>query len=272
VSPKRWARHNEELLLALAAATPVAAGVLLGLAQVEIPDATMWDEPSDPLTVITVAIVGLAALYGLGQVIAKPVTARRAERDAKVAAAKLKLADQCRKALVPINEHFPNVRLRQIGVHVWKVADDGSQLVPLEKYTADQARIESPLKWTPGRGVVGLAWQNRVPIAETGLKERAKRARAATDEDWAALDSRKRLGLDREDFIVAESGFEAILACPLFAESGPAEEADPPVLGVFAVDFRVEVEKGRLLGLGGEQDFEDVLGCCEEVLRELPRA
>ena len=261
---KRWARRHEASLLAVGAATPVVAGVLLGLAQVEIPNATMWDEPSDPLTVVTVVAVGIAALYGVFQAFTQPMRARAA----RVAEAKLELAEQCREALVPINDRFPEVRLSQIGVHVWKVTDDGSQLEPVEKYTAGQRRTETPLKWTPGRGVAGLAWQDRNPVSRVGLQTSRAEANEMTEEKWAELDSRARLGLDQEQFVTA-SKFDAILACPLYAADEAGVTGDPPVLGVFTVDFMVGVDKDALDDLPNVPAFDRVVSSCEDSLRKM---
>ena len=244
----------------------LGATVGLGAAQLGFPEKWLWDESGDGPVLATIGAVIGSAAYG----VFKLFDDRTLAKQARLTEQAENVERLCRKAFVPINETLPRVPVGKIGVHVWRVANDQSQLLRLHKYTMEQERLEMGFVWTPGRGALGLAWDGRAPIAVTHLSALVARANRMGAADFDALPARERCGLRRTD-LVGGSRYEAILAVPLFAAESAAGADDPAVLGLVSVDLMQDVDEGDLQRLLKHPDFSSFLGTCQNYLRWLAR-
>ena len=131
----------------------------------------------------------------------------------------------------------------------------------------DRQRPETGLRWTEGRGAIGMAWRTGEVQLVTGFGAVVEQARNPDDDAFLHdLSEDERTGLTRREVLQAPH-YEAMLAYPLRGEPEP-DEVDPPVVGILSVDFKVDVDQADLDRLLEDDDFGDVLGSCENYLRE----
>lgn len=213
-----------------------------------IPDGTWWDDGRDPAIWVTALIVAGAFAYGVAQLVAAPNAARERVRSDLEALA--------RRAFVPINQHLPDVPINRLGVHIWTT--DGDELKRLIKYTMEQQRVETPIRWRRGKGVIGVAWDAGSSLTAdlTELYELAEAGGAAFD----ALEERFRYGLSRDE-IRKGNQYKSISAYPLTGTNVD------DVIGVLSVDCAVANQARQLDALSSDRTFQDVLGSCESALR-----
>jgi hypothetical protein len=215
-----------------------------------IPNGKWWDAPGDPAVWITTILCAAAVVYNVLQLVGAP--------DEERATIKLDIEQLARRTFVYINRHLPNVRINQLGVHVWTT--DGDRLKRLVKYTMEQQRATTPITWTRGKGVIGLAWrQKRNLIAD--LTDIYAKADTLDPAAFEALDPEERYGLSAAE-IRSGGRYKSVLACPL-----TDEQRENEVIGVLSVDCSVVVPSAALEALLYDREFQDVLGSCESALR-----
>lgn len=222
--------------------------ILALLGQQGIPQGSWWDSPWDPIVLLTI-VTGLATVWAgfTALTSAQHVLRREVEADLRRIA---------RRALGPLNRKLPDVPITDLGVHVWIVAD--GRLKRLVKYTIEHQRARTPIQWTPGKGVIGVAWIQKQPLT-ANLEELYKEADQLTPEQFNALASEHRYGLSHAEVRVGQ-GYRSVLAYPL------TDSADA-VIGVLSVDCRADGQSAKLSELLADRDFQDVLGTCEAALR-----
>jgi hypothetical protein len=224
--------------------------VLFG-AQQGIPNGSWWDEAGDPAVWLTILLCAAAVVFGVQSVI----RARESER----AILEQDLRQLTRRAFVPINAKLPTVRINQLGVHIWVV--DGDHLKRLVRFTMEQSRARTPITWTSGKGVIGLAWRQGAPLI-ADLTDIYAKADALDDAAFDALDPDKRYGLSAEE-VRKGVRYKSVLAYPL-----TDDKKDNEVIGILSVDCAVPVPTAKLEALLHDRAFQDVLGSCESSLRE----
>lgn len=221
---------------------------LILFGQKGIPSGKWWDDVSDPAVLCT-GLIGVGALangvYGI-------VTAAEQGR----LEIKADLQQLARRAFVPINAHLAEVPINRLGVHIWMTR--GDRLERLVKYTMEQQRVATPMRWIRGKGVLGVAWATVTPLtAELGhLYAEAEQLDAAS---FNALEPGYRYGLSRDE-VLRGTRYKSVLAHPLADEDGE-------VIGILSVDCGVEGHGRQLAALLDDRAFQDVLGSCEIALR-----
>lgn len=229
--------------------------LLLLLPKAEIPSATAWDDARDPFVVVTIIVLGLAALYGIFKAIDEGKTdsaAASLERQASLAATL--------KTVYPIvNRTFRNVPIDEIGIHIWAVDATHGVLRRVEKSLMQGNRDELPIKWEKGTGAIGQAWERLDHVARD-LTELIDAAKDPDPARFEALDDDTKLGMTRED-VRRSAHYKAVLAVPLSIQ--PSSTAESEIVGVLSIDFGRSVNEGKLDALAHDQRFRDVRGSCE---------
>jgi hypothetical protein len=221
--------------------------ILVVLAQGGIPSGTWWDQGWDvPVLIAVLAGIGTVA-EGI-----RALTAAGAREREETEADLRRLA---RRALGPINSLLPNVPIVELGVHIW-VTDD-NRLKRLVKYTIEQQRAQTPIRWCRGKGVIGVAWDSGAPLT-ADLTELYAEADRLSPHEFDALDPEHRYGLTHAEVRVG-GRYRTVLAHPL--------TADGDVIGVLSVDCAADGQRDQLDKLLRDRAFQDVLGSCEAALQ-----
>jgi hypothetical protein len=126
------------------------------------------------------------------------------------------------------------------------------------KYTMEQQRVETPIAWRRGKGVIGVAWE-QISAVVADLTEMYATLERDGPEAFGARDEGFRYGLSAEE-VVRGGHYKSVLAYPL-------TNVDNDVIGVISVDCTVPDQTHRLSALLEDRGFNDVLGACESALR-----
>jgi hypothetical protein len=230
------------------ATTVVLFPFLIVAAQQGIPNGTWWDEAVDPPVWFTVLVALGAIVYGIDGI-------RREARDEREQIIG-DLERLARRAFVPINAKLPSVPIGDLGVHIWQVR--GGRLDRLVKYTMEHQRMSTPITWTRGKGVIGVAWQRKTSLTAE-LNDLYEEAKGTDDATFDAGDPDHRYGLIRSE-VLSGTHYKGVLAVPLSGVGGD-------VIGVLSVDCSVVGQRQALEQLLDDRAFQDVLGACEITLR-----
>lgn len=183
------------------------------------------------------------------------VRARRGRRNTE-------LEDACRHVAGYIDEHCPEVHLREVGVHIWTVAGP-----PFARYLRRSGsfllggqRARSGIRWMKGKGVVGFAWAERMKKIKD-IEE--IRARARSEEQFDALADEEKLGLTWAEFQQTPN-YQTVCANPLYRRDNSSSR--PDVRGVLAIDFLGRGHCQELDKATDDPRFASVVGVCESAL------
>ena len=160
----------------------VAATGALALAHsAEFPNEEDWSK-GHPLPLVQ---VGAGILLVLTQVVLV-VKGRKGQRNRELEAA-------CRQVAAYIDEHCPNLPLREVGVHIWTVAGPpcAKHLRRSGSFLLSGDRARSGIRWTKGKGVVGSAWAKRIRVVRD-LDEIAKVHWSPSEETEMTPDKRAK--------------------------------------------------------------------------------
>ena len=82
--------------------------------------------------------------------------------------------------VIPIDAHLPAVRINRLGVHIWTT--HGNDLRRMIKFRMEYKRVDAPIEWCRGNGVLGVAWERgrRVTADLSALYEEAEKMDPAT--------------------------------------------------------------------------------------------
>lgn len=192
------------------------------------------------------------ALLGLTQ-LAVMVSDRRSRRNKE-------LEDACQLVAAFIDEQCPNVRLREVGVHIWTTAGP-----PFARYLKRSGsfllagdRERSGIVWAKGKGVVGAAWEQRRRITRDIDEIRYKATSQAAYEGLPAVD---RMELSWDEFRKTPR-YSAISGSPLYRRNGDGSL----IRGIVAIDFLEGGHFDELLKATNSPEFADVIGVCETSL------
>jgi hypothetical protein len=232
-------------LLLTAAATGLAAAHSSNL-----PDATAWTA-GHPLPVAQVLAVAMLVLAQVG-VVARDRGQRRNRE----------LEDACREVAAYVDEQCPGLLLREVGVHIWTVAGTpfGRHLRRSGSFLLTGTRARSGIRWTQGRGVVGLAWRLKTRVIRD--LERTRKA-ARSEQTFTALAAEDRLGLTWEEFVRTRQ-YEAVFAHPLFSRRETS--AAPNVRGILTIDLTCTGHFEELRSAVDSSGFAPIVGLCETAL------
>lgn len=214
----------------------------------EFPSANAWSK-GHPLLFIQ---FGFFALLGLTQ-LAVLIWERRSRRNQELQAA-------CQSVAAFVDEHCPNVRLREVGVHIWTVGGP-----PFARYLRRSGsfllageRERSGIVWTRGKGVVGAAWEEGRRITRD---IDAIRERAISKVAYDSLPAEDTMGLSWSEFQKTPR-YSAVSGSPLFRRTGDVSK----VRGVVAIDFLERGHFEELVSATENPGFADVIGVCETSL------
>jgi hypothetical protein len=174
------------------------------------------------------------------------------------------LEDACREVAACIDEQCPSLPLREVGVHIWEVAG-----LPFARHLRRSGsflllsnRARSGIRWTKGKGVVGVAWQKERRI----IKDiEAIRTNATSEESYAALPEDERLGLSWEEFVKTPR-YQIVRANPLYNRGN--SNAKPTVRGVVAVDVAQSGHFEEVNKATESRKFASVIGLCETAFED----
>jgi hypothetical protein len=224
-----------------------AAAVLAAAHSANLPSANAWAS-HHLLPLVQIGAVALWLITQAGRVVAS----RRGKRNQE-------LEDACRAVAAFVDERCPGLPLSEVGVHIWQVSVFGRHLRRAGTFLLIGNRARSGIRWTRGKGVVGLAWEEERVVMKD-LEE--VRARARTADQYAELPASDRLGLTWDEFRKTPR-YRAVYARPLFSRDGRS----PVVKGVIAIDLLCEGHFDELARATEGSGFDGVLGVCESALR-----
>jgi hypothetical protein len=230
----------------------IAAFVFLllsgGLALVhsaEWPSGSAWSK-GHPLLLAQLLVF---VLLGLTQ-LAMLISGRRAQRSEGREKA-------CQLVAAYVDEHCPQVQLRNVGVHIWTVSGP-----PFARYLKRSGnfllageRERSGIVWVKGKGVVGATWEEGRPITRD---IDAIRDKAVSRGAYEALGREDTMNLSWEEF-GRTPHYRAISGIPLYRRAG----AGSAVCGVVAIDFLEPGHFRELEEAVGDPAFAYVVGVCE---------
>lgn len=216
----------------------------------DFPEVSAWSR-GHPLPAIQIAAVVLLVLVQAGTV----ARVRRSQRNRE-------LEDACREVAAYVDEQCPALPLRDVGIHIWNVAGPpfASHLRRTGTFLLVGNRARSGVRWTPGKGVVGLAWQRRAMVIRN-LEE--IRSVAGTEEAFSALPSDDRLGLSWEEFVRTRR-YRAVCANPLYSRRDTG--ATPALCGVLTIDVLRSGHFDELRSAIEGTRFDSIVGLCETAI------
>jgi hypothetical protein len=229
----------------------VAATSALALAHsANFPSEVAWSA-GHPLPPIQ---IGAGILLVLAQVMLV-VKGRKGRRDQE-------LEDACRQVAAYIDDHCPNLPLREVGIHIWTVAGPpfAKHLRRSGSFLLSGDRARSGIRWTQGKGVVGAAWEKRTRVIRD-LEE--IRRRADSKQRFEGLSNGDKLGLDWAEF-QRTPHYRAVCADPLYSRDN--HSGQPSVRGVLAIDLLKDGHCEELEHATADSRFASVLGVCESAL------
>lgn len=229
----------------------VAATTGLALAHsADFPSTNAWSAGH----LLPPAQISAAVLLVIAQ-IAVVLRGRRKQRNRE-------LEDACREVAAYIDEQCPPLPLREVGVHIWAVAG-----LPFFRHLRRSGsflllsnRARSGIRWTKGKGAVGVAWQRERRI----IKDiEAIRTRATSEGSYAALPEDDRLGLSWEEFAKTPR-YQVVCANPLYSRGNSSVK--PTVRGVVAIDVTLKGHFEEVRTATESPKFASVVGLCETAL------
>lgn len=247
---KRQVRRFANLLRPVTILCVAAFTLFTFASAIKLPKQEWWDKDH----VLPWIFLGTGVVTAVRQTV---VSLDRRQRKRTTA-----LNEACRQIAAHLDDHCPNLRLRQIGIHVWRVAGPSfSQHLKREAKFLIRDRRGSSVPWTRGKGVFGRAWEERSPVIvdlETELYPYA-----TSEEEFMALPEKTRLGLSWDE-LNRTKHYKTIYAAPLFSR---ASADAPKILGLVAVDVSEPDHFDDLYhALVQNQDFNSILGICEGAL------
>ncbi len=231
---------------------------LLGRAT-KFPDNTWWKKGHASLAVLIVLGV-ITALYGTWLAYYRRTT-DKAKRRAEIGD---DLEFLCRRAAADIDDECGNVRLSDLGIHIWTIQ---KRRLPNREAQLERAhtfvirrRPQSPGPWLSGKGVIGRAWAENRRV-DCDLEVELYPAWLATDPStFDALPANERLGLTHAE-VDATQHYKAILAFPLRSKG--------ELRAILSVDCATPGQFDCLRAAVDSADFKDVLGTCEALLEQV---
>lgn len=247
----RFFGNISERLEATTVVLTVTVGVCVALRSANLPSEAAWGGGKPWLIGSVAAAVALA----LAQVLVY-FRRRKARGDAA-------LDDACRVVASHLDDAIPDLPLKQVGIHIWRVAG-----LPKARYLRRAAhfllageRAHSGITWKEGKGVVGMAWKERHPKA---INLETLYAKHNTPTRWNSLSEDERLGLtwaERKGL----PRYKTVYAAPLYRRAPGVE--NPPVRGILAVDILVTGKTKKLeLATLKDKEFDVVVGLCETAI------
>lgn len=171
---------------------------------------------------------------------------------------KAALDDACREVAAHIDKHCTNLPLRYVGIQIWLI--HRGCLRRASRFLIEDRRPSS-VAWTRGKGVFGVAWQQKAPVImdlDADLYQRA-----STEAEFNALPDEIRLGLAWDE-VQRTRRYKVVYAAPLFNR----DERDPKIVGLLSVDCLRSGHYEELCeATFDNHDFNnDILGLCEAAL------
>jgi hypothetical protein len=246
---KAVAGRFSRLLRPFAVFCTIAFVVLTVANAAKIPKEEWWQKGD----VLPWVLIGVGLVTAVRQTIVYVDRRRRKRRTA--------LDDGCRQIAAHIDSSCPNVQLRHVGIHVWRVAGPWfARHLEREAKFLIRDRRGSAVPWTKGKGVFGLAWEEKAPVI-IDLDNRLYPL-ATTQAAFMARRSQDRLGLSWDE-IQRTKHYKTIYAAPLFTRSS----TNPAILGLVAVDLSESGHYQELYDATVQNDdFNSILGICEGAL------
>jgi hypothetical protein len=211
----------------------------------EWPSGNAWSK-GHPLLLAQLLVLVLLGLTQLAILIA----GRRAQRSEGREKA-------CQLVAAYVDEHCPQVQLRNVGVHIWTVAGP-----PFARYLRRSGnfllageRERSGIVWVKGKGVVGATWEEGRPITRD---IDAIREKAVSREAYEALGGEDTMGLNWEEF-GRTPHYRVISGIPLYRRAGVGSS----VCGVVAIDLLEPGHFQELQAAVEDPAFAYVVGVCE---------
>jgi len=208
------ARPATRVARILRAAAIFSAATVVTLAQLQLPSKKLWDKSSVALYAAVVVLALLAtqdAAKLAGQTL-QSGRLRRYERDVR-AILSTGLAKAVSSSTIPWDS---------VGVHAFLLHGlwPWRRLVNVGGIRLGVRPSMAGPTWTPGKGVVGVAFKHKVFLAEDWGTVMV-RANALGPARWRALPSVNRYGLSWGELQLT-SDYVGICACPIYATSGKA--------------------------------------------------
>lgn len=235
-----------------------AAGIVgVSLDQASIPSSDFW---SDHKALLYLAIGALGVTAALAPIIEALLDyVNRFDHAARLALLELLL--QTFPPIVDLSERPYST----IGLHVYVVRR------PFRRFfTAEQQRIaslelpprsESFIRWTRGKGVIGLCWEQPERGAVALNLTDAKKEHEASDRSaWDALAPAKRLGMSFDEF-ARTLHLGTVIACPVL-DSSKASRRSRGYKGCVSVDSTGD----SYAALFTPSVVEALKGCADSVL------
>jgi hypothetical protein len=170
------------------------------------------------------------------------------------------LNDACREVAAHMDDECPELPLRRIGVHIWRVKGlwRWKRLVRAGRFLI-RGRASSNVIWQPKKGVLGLAWKERAPV----IVDLKVALYSKVDSEAAAkqMSPEERLGLSWDE-IQRTNAYKAIYATPLF--NGSSRK----IRGFLAIDVLEDERFTDLEHATHDNDnFSSILGLCETAIQ-----
>jgi hypothetical protein len=217
----------------------------------EVPKAESWEKGA-PLVVAQICVTALFLLTQSLNTFAR----RSARRNGM-------LEDACREVAGLIDEQCPELPLRYVGVRIWSVRGPffARHLRRKASFFLTADRAQSGIRWTKGKGVLGVAWEQRREMIRdiSGLRERVH-----GEDDFDALPDEDKMLLSYKEFCGIPQ-YELVYASPLYSRAQTS--GNPPVRGVIAIDILQPGHFQELRKATSDPRFASIIGVCESALK-----
>jgi hypothetical protein len=173
------------------------------------------------------------------------------------------LEDACREVAGLIDEQCPDLPLRYVGVRIWSVRGPffARHLRRKASFFLTADRAQSGIRWVKGKGVLGVAWEQRREV----IRDIAPlRERVGGKDDFDALPEEDRMQLSYKEFLGIQQ-YEVVYASPLYSRAQTS--GDPPVRGVIAIDILKAGHFQELQRATSNPRFASIIGVCESALK-----
>lgn len=251
---REWAGRKAAWIGAYA---DIAALALVGLTaslalahSAELPSADAWStgNPLPPSQVVAVALLVFAQVVIV-------IRGRKRQRNRE-------LEDACREVAAYMDEQCPALPLREVGIHIWTVAGPpfAKHLRRSGGFLLVGTRARSGIRWSKGKGVVGVAWRKKAKLIRD---LDAVHRRAASSELFDALPGEDQFGLSWDEFSRTKR-YRVVCANPLYGRENTG--ATPTVRGVLAIDVLKGGHFGEVEAATEGSRFDSVVGLCESAL------
>ncbi|KRD07782.1 hypothetical protein ASE48_10115 [Mycobacterium sp. Root265] len=193
----------------------------------------------DPMVAVWAACgVGLVALFDNVRLIKFKYDAR--ERNA----ARARLYRPMFSALVALSDIREGIHVFDLGVSVFKISRvwflwcgvipwSEKRLVRIVRLRLSDSPNESNVRWTKGKGAIGVCWQSNVAVHHDRRADAAtwgKNGQYPSEAQFADLQDDQKRGMNREEFIQTIDKYGEILAVPMVTPHKGEQ------LGVLSVD------------------------------------